>query len=255
MRGTIIMWSGDKGVIAAEGKRFEFDINVWEGTSAPATNATVDLVVTDGRLTSVKPVDESQVAKEKLAQVTGKGGAIASAILSNVGKDVAIAYAAFAFLAFFVGIFVAHALSQPMTLAEILGGDYHRRIDLVANRGSGRGVLVVLVVLATIAVPYFWKHRLAPLAFSVPLVATAYAIWSVHRQLDLAKEMVAAEIAKISGNANPFYQLGTSAEQQQAEALLKQAEDATSLGIGGWLLLAIAGYLAVKGIMRVMARA
>ncbi len=40
----------------------------------------------------------------------------------------------------------------------------------------------MLLATATIAVPYFWKHRLAPLAFAVPLLVTAMAFWPLYKQ-------------------------------------------------------------------------
>ena len=36
MRGTVITWSGDKGVVTAGGQRYDFDINHWQGAVAPA---------------------------------------------------------------------------------------------------------------------------------------------------------------------------------------------------------------------------
>ena len=38
MRGTILLWSGDKGVISAEGQRYDFGINEWKGNTVPAAN-------------------------------------------------------------------------------------------------------------------------------------------------------------------------------------------------------------------------
>ena len=35
MRGTIIMWSGDKGVVTAGSQRYDFDISHWQGRSRP----------------------------------------------------------------------------------------------------------------------------------------------------------------------------------------------------------------------------
>ncbi len=39
MRGTILMWSVDKGVVSAEGPRYDFGINEWKGNTAPAAPA------------------------------------------------------------------------------------------------------------------------------------------------------------------------------------------------------------------------
>ncbi len=80
MRGTILMWSGDKGVVSAEGQRYDFGINEWKGNTAPAANLTVDAVVTNGRLSSVTPVNEADLAKEKMAALTGQGSKVAKAV-------------------------------------------------------------------------------------------------------------------------------------------------------------------------------
>ena len=45
MRGTVILWRGDKGVVTSSGQRYDFDISHWQGNVAPAANMTVDLAI------------------------------------------------------------------------------------------------------------------------------------------------------------------------------------------------------------------
>lgn len=254
MRGTIIMWSSDKGVVTAAGQRYDFDINAWLGSVAPTANMTVEITVDGGRLTGVKPVDEAEPAKEKLAAIGGRGSAIAKAVLGDVGKEVVVAYAAFALLALFAGMFVAHALSQPITLADALSGNFQRQVDLQIRRGSDQGVLLVLLATATVAVPYFWKHRLAPLAFCIPLAISGYGIWTVRNHLALARGMIESELAKLTASENGLLQFGVTPAVKEVQELLQKAEEASQLGLWGWVLLAVTAFLAFKGVARFLSR-
>ena len=238
MRGTVIMWRGDKGVVAAAGRRYDFDINHWNGTVAPAPNMTVDLATADGELTGLTPVNEADLAREKLADMTGEGGRYARAIFADVGKDVAIGYGIFFFVALFVSLVATNGfIDVKVTLADLLSGDMAR-----AALGGGRGVLLVLLATATIAVPYFWKHRLAPLAFAVPLLFTARAFWPIYQQHQQQQEAIRA--------MGEFGQAMTG----MAEQMGGQTSAFEAIGTGAWLLVATVIFLAFKGITRFLAR-
>lgn len=176
MRGTIIMWSGDKGVITAGGQRYDFGINEWQGATAPAANMTVEVMVTNGELTGVTPVNEADLANEKMAALTGQGGKIAKAVFENVGKDVAIAY----------GVFLVAALFQNVISSAGMLGIELKMSNLPSSNmgitGTGQGAFLILLAGATIAVPYFWKHKFAPLAFVVPLLITLKGFWPLYQQ-------------------------------------------------------------------------
>jgi len=240
MRGTIILWSGERGIVTAAGERYDFDINHWQGNVAPASNMTVDVVVADGKLATLTPVNEADLARESLAAMTGKGSTFARAIIADVGKDVAIGYGAFFLIAMFVSLISTNGfMDVKVTLADLLSGDMARA---ALGGGSGKGVLLVLLATATIAVPYFWKHRLAPLAFMVPLLFTAMALWPIYQQHRQQQEAMAA--------MGEFGQaMAQMAEQMDAET---SAFDA--IGIGAWLLVATVIFLAFKGITRFLAR-
>ena len=108
--------------------------------------------------------------------------------------------------------------------------------------GSGKGVLLVLFATATIAVPYFWKHRLAPLAFTVPL--------AVHRHGVLAA-LRAAPAAAGGDGGDGRVRPGDVADGR-ADGRETSAFDV--IGIGAWLLVATVIFLAFKGITRCLAR-
>src|SRR5262245_33697610 len=178
MRGSIIMWNGERGVVAADGRRYEFDIGVWHGNVAPAANMTVEIAADDGKLSGLTPISEAELAKESLAAMTGEGRKYAQAIFADVGQEVAIGYGVFFFLAMFVSLISgAGHMDVRVTLADLLSGDTARALR---GEGGAGGVLLVLLTTATIAVPYLWKHKLAPLAFAVPLLITAKAFWPLY---------------------------------------------------------------------------
>lgn len=241
MRGTIILWSGDKGVVAAGSQRYDFDISHWQGAMAPAANMTVEIATAEGRLTGIAPVNEADLAKEKLAAMTGEGSKYAKAIFANVGQDVAIAYGVFFVIAMFVSLISTGGFADiSITLANLLSGN----IAMAALGGSsGKETFLVLLATATIAVPYFWKHKFAPLAFAVPLLFTIHAFWPLyqqHRQQQQAMEAM-GEFGQAMGQMS-----------QQMGGNMGGPFD--SLGIGAWLLLATVIFLAFRGVMRFLGR-
>jgi tetrahydromethanopterin S-methyltransferase subunit G len=241
MRGTIIMWSGDKGVVTAGSQRYDFDISHWQGNTAPASNMTVEIVTTDGRLTGLAPVSEAELAKEKLAAMTGEGSRYAKAIFENVGRDVAIAYGVFFVIAMFVSLISTGGFVDiKITLADLLSGDMARA---ALPGSSGRGTLLVLLATATVAVPYFWKHKFAPLAFAVPLLFTIMGLWPIYEQHRAQQQAIEAmgEFGQMMGQMSG-----------QMDASMGGPFDA--LGIGAWLLFATVIFLAFRGAMRFLAR-
>ena len=241
MRGTIIMWSGEKGVVTSAGQRYDFDINHWQANVAPAANMTTDLIVADGKLVSLTPVNEADLAKEKLAAMTGEGSRYAKAIFENVGKDVAIGYGIFFIIAIFVSLLSPGGFMDiKITLADLLGGDMAR---VTLGGGNGKGLFLVLLATATIAVPYFWKHKFAPLAFVVPLIFTVLGYWPLHKQHRAEQEALEA-----------MGDLGQMMGQMSQQIDVSIAGPFENLGIGAWLLFATVIFLAFKGLMRFIAR-
>jgi hypothetical protein len=227
MRGTVIQWRDDKGVVTAGGQRYDFDINHWNGPLAPAPNMIVDVAIANWQLSGLTPVNESD---RRYAKV----------IFADVGKDVAIGYGVFLFVALFVSLVATNGfIDVKVTLADLLSGDVARA---ALDGGSGRGVLLVLLATATIAVPYLWKHRLAPIAFAVPLLVTAKALWPLYEQHQQQQEAIAA--------MGDFGQ----AMAGMAEQMGAQTSAFDVIGIGAWLLVATVIFLAFKGISRCLAR-
>ena len=163
------------------------------------------------------------------------------AMIENVGIDVAIGYGLFLFVAVFVSVIsMAGFIDIKVTLADLLGGDMAHAA--VAD-GSWRGIIVVFLATATIAVPHFWKHKLASLAYAVPLLVTAFGFWPLYEQHNAEREAIEAlgELGRMAG--------------QSAEQLVNSAGGPfDNLGIGAWVLIATVLFLAFRGVTRVVGR-
>jgi hypothetical protein len=169
--------------------------------------------------------------------MTIRGSQIAKGVFDNVGKDVAIAYGVFLVTALFLNVISAGGIvGISFKLTHLLS-------EGMGMMGRGRGIFLVLFASATIAVPYFWKHKFAPLAFTVPLIVTLVAFWPLYEQ-DRQRQQAIEAMAD-------FGQLfGQAAEQMGGGGSVFG-----NLGIGAYLVIASALYLAVRGVMKFLSRA
>jgi hypothetical protein len=118
-------------------------------------------------------------------------------------------------------------------LTDLLSGDMARA---ALGGGNGKGLFLVLLATATIAVPYFWKHKVAPLAFIVPLLFTFTGFWPLYKQHRAQQEAIDAmgEFGQMMG--------------QMGEQMGANTGPFDSLGIGAWLLFATVIFLAFQGL-------
>ena len=169
-------------------------------------------------------------------------GSPLKAMIKNVGIDVAIGYGIYLFVAVFVSVISTNGfIDIKLTLADLLGGDMAHAA--VAD-GSVNGVFLVLLATATIAVPHFWKHKLASLAYAVPLLVTACGLWPLYEQHNAEYEAIEAlgELGRMTG--------------QSVEMLVDSTGGPfDNLGIGAWVLIATVLFLAFRGVTRVIGRA
>ena len=172
----------------------------------------------------------------------GEAGKHLKAILETAGIDVAIGYGVFLFVALFVSIVSTTGFFDiKITLADLLGGDM---ASAAIGGSSGKGLFLVLLASATVAVPYFWKHKLASLAHAVPLLVTVWGFWPLYEQHDAEREAIEA-----LGELGPVTR--QSAEQFEASG----GGPFDNLGIGAWILIATVLFLAIRGVARVVRHA
>ena len=146
-----------------------------------------------------------------------------------------IGYGVFAVIGLFVALLTTDGVANvDATLADLLSGDL---AQAALGGSSGRGVFLVLLATATVAVPIVWKHRLAPLAFVVPLLFTLAAFWPLYVQHRRQQEAIRAMGELGQG-------LGELAQQMTAEL----AGPLANLQVASWLLFATVLFLAIKGV-------
>jgi hypothetical protein len=171
-----------------------------------------------------------------MAALTGQGSKVAKAVYTDVGKDVAIAYGVFLIAALFLSVISAGGIiGISFKLTNLLS-------DHMGMMGTGKGVFLVLLASATIAVPYFWKHKFAPLAFLGPLLVTLMAfhpLWEQHREQQKQTEAI--------GDYGQM--MGQMAQQMGAGGM-----GIGDLGFGAWIIIAASAFLAFKGVTRFLGR-
>lgn len=161
----------------------------------------------------------------------------AKAGFDSAGKDVVIAYVVFLVAALFLNFVSAGGLLDvDFQLTSLLS-------EGMGVMGEGRGIFLVLLASATIAVPFFWKNKFAPLAFTVPLIVTIMALWPLYEQHREQRQAMAA-----MGEFGPLFE-EIAGQMDSGSGLFD------SLGPGAWVVIASALYLAVRGVMKFLSRA
>ncbi|HUG03089.1 MAG TPA: hypothetical protein VML92_01505 [Steroidobacteraceae bacterium] len=155
----------------------------------------------------------------------------------SVGKDVAIAYGVFLIAALFLNFVSAGGVFgvNPQLTSLLSGG--------MGVMGEGRGIFLVLLASATIAVPFFWKNKFAPLVFTAPLIVTIIALWTLYEQHRQQQQAMAA-----MSEFGPLF-------EEMAEQMGGGGGLLDTLGPGAWAVIASALYLAVRGVMKFLSRA
>jgi hypothetical protein len=161
----------------------------------------------------------------------------AKAGFDGVGKDIVIAYAVFLIAALFLSFVSAGGLlAVDFQLTSLLS-------EGMGVMGEGRGIFFVMLATATIALPFFWRSRFAPLAFFVPLIVTITALWPLYEQHREQQQAMAA-----MGEFGPLFE-EMAGQMDSGSGLFD------SLGPGAWVVIASALYLAVRGVMKFLSRA
>ena len=161
----------------------------------------------------------------------------AKAGFDGVGKDIVIAYAVFLIAALFLSFVSAGGLFDvDFQLTSLLS-------EGMGAMGEGRGIFLVMLATATIALPFLWPSKFAPLAFIVPLIVTIMALWPLYEQHREQQQAMAA-----MGEFGPLFE-EMAGQMDGGGGLLD------SLGPGAWVVIASALYLAVRGVMKFLSRA
>jgi len=198
-RGTIIkVPDATPGILFANGQQQYFTLErVWKSPVAPAANQTVDLEFDGaGALTAMTVVDQQQLSKEKLNQLSGvaqeRGKEAAKLAQQGIGAlaarmgNVALGAAVLLWVAwfFFPAAGLAGGMTAPVsyTFWGLLGTDFNNQISLM-RAGSDHGLFAIIgliAIVAPFAAPFLhtaWSHYLnaAPLAYLFVALIAIYA--------------------------------------------------------------------------------
>lgn len=252
MRGRIIHYNGNdgRGLIAADNRQLPFEITHWRSDTAPAVNLVVELTLAGDVLESVTRVTDDVLLKEKASQLAGKLGSASGAALQSIkdaappnagasvaggwqllGKPLLIAHGVFTFAALMLPFLSINPLGlggKSFTLAGLSEASE-------AIGTSVGGALWVWLAILSLALPVFWRNRLAWLALLLPLFV------SLKPGIDLA---LAASKATRG--------LNDSFESQLQRQIVEQLLDALQIGFGAWVCVLAALVVAAFGLKRVL---
>lgn len=250
MRGRIIHYSGSdgRGLVAADNRQLPFEIAHWRSDTAPTVNQVVDIGLAGDTVESVTRVADDVLLKEKASQLANRLGSAGGAALQSLkdsapgegtatsgwlqrlGKPLLVAHV----------LFVLSALALPYVKIGSFAGSRSFTLTGLSSVSEQLGASVggsfwTWLGILSIALPLFWKSRWAWLALLLPLVATLKPL------LDIAS--AAREAAR-----GMEAMLGSRAGSQ----VMGQILDMLDTGIGLWLCLLAALFIAAIGVKRVL---
>lgn len=196
MKGRILTWTGEKGIITSEGQRFNFTIDQWLSDVAPKPDMQVKISVINNELVDAQLFSDQEIIHEHVEKFRNSGAKVLTGFSGEVGKSILIAYAAFAVGAFFFntfsgsGLMAALSINLPKTFGPL------RAIDT-----SGSGVLLTLAALGSIALPLFWKVKHSYLGWALPLVVTICGMLNFYSSYKSAKDSISSVSSSFLGNA------------------------------------------------------
>lgn len=231
------------GLLMVEGIQYPFVLEgVWRSEAPPRIGLAVDVEFdTEGKITSIAAVPDSQIAKEQaevaLAAAKQKGGAIAASLVARFGLPNLIAIGLLIIGWFFLS---AVSIESPFgklsfTFWQVLG--FLNSSNMLEAFGQGRGGpsagfygFLAIVSLAGPFVPYFWKDKRAALGGLLPLLFMVMVGLMVRSSINSA-------LGPDTGD------MGGMFRQMREEAM-----KAISVGMGVYLSVLVSLYFAGTGL-------
>jgi hypothetical protein len=269
-RGKIIRdTSAGNGIISINGKQYPFSLEEhWKSDTTPKTEMVVDVELnSDDTISTVQAVTQNdlvkeqlgrvseaaqQMAKEMLAKSSATGLPMAKQVTAAVGIPTLVALSAVFIGWVFMNTFSIHVYgdhhegisfygimklinNSDQLNAQVLGGG--------ASGGAGfYGFLVYLSVLLPL-VPHIIKNRNAWLAYTAPLALMLTTLFTVYWKIK----------SGFSDSAEGMRALGGGRIADIASEMFSAMMKAVSMGMGFYIALAAAGYLAARGIFKFLA--
>jgi hypothetical protein len=242
-RGKILRdTNAGPGLLVVDGQQYPFSLEgTWKSDVPPAVGMPVDVEFdAAGQISSVRFVNESQIAKDHaeamLAAARDKGAAVMSTAVAKFGAPAQVAVALLLIGWFFLSAITIKTPvgSMSYTFWQLLGFLNARNSFEVmmqaGGSGSGAGIYGFLALIAIIGpfVHYFWKDKRAALGGLLPLLFM----------------LIIGLMAHSSFNASLGEVAGVDAGNPMIQQMRDEMSKAISIGFGVYLSVIVCIYFA-----------
>lgn len=268
-RGKIISSQADGGIVSIGGNQSRFLLEQhWRSDAVPRLDMAVDVEFDEaGALRVVRAVPEAELAKEELkrmseqagkaaVQLAGQASAIglpiARKVAAEMGVPTLVACAAVLVGWMFLNILTVHIFGnnyQGFTFYDVLrlvNNVEHLDVSSISNWGNaGAGIYGFLcyAALAAVAAPHLVRTRHAWLGYTAPLLFMAATLLGIYLKLRSSLNESAAQMQALGGS-----RMGEIVNEMSAQMM-----KAVSLGLGFYVALAAAAFLAGRGALKFLA--
>ena len=236
--------AGD-GLVSVENQQYPFTLEKnWKSDLPPKTGSVVDVdFAADGSLSEVRAVAESVLAKEQaevaLAEIKGKGSAVAAAAVAKFGTANLVAIGVLIISWFFISTLSLNmATDVKVTFWQLLkavnSGNPMIGLSAAVQGGGSGGIYSLLAILALVGpfVKFFWADKRAALAGFLPLALMLLVVIVIYVQINFS--------GGSSADGGDFSQLMNGFAQEASKEMMKSI----SLGVGTYLGFAASLYFA-----------
>jgi hypothetical protein len=244
------------GLVIVQGQQHPFTLEgVWRSDTLPRTGVVVDVDIdSSGQVVAMTAVPEAQLAREQaeaaLQIAKERGGRLASGLVDRFGVA-KLAAAGLLVLGwwFLSTVTVDAAMLGKLKISfwQLLGIlNTGNPLEALAGgrRGSSTGLYGLSAVLCLVApfVSHWWKDRRAHLSGLLPLAFMVFVVLMVFSGMRELDQMGQQQSAMLGGAQ--FQGMAAEFQREARNAML----EALSIGLGFWLSLAAAAYLAARAV-------
>ena len=270
-RGRVLRdTASGEGLLSIDGTQYPFRLEgMWRSDLAPKTNMAVDVEFDDGgAIAAIRAVDPTAAAREQASKFAAQAGVAAkqagevarqaaseirakglpalTAYAQVVGVKTLAAMALVLVGWFFLAIASIDFFGDKVSatyydLMRVLNNPQNGIATIARQSRAGAGFYGFLTIAALLAplLPHLVKGRSTWLAYCAPaawmLLAVLVGAWKVSASISEAKRQFGSFGGELGGMASEF---------------MKEAINAMSIGLGFYLSVAAAGYLAYVGLKR-----
>lgn len=258
VRGKILRdTNAGDGVVFVNGEQKTFTLEShWRSDEPPRVGAVVDVTLdAEGQVALLSRVDEAQIIKEQTEKALGvakeRGSKAFGLLLSQVGAPTLVAIVLLAVAWLFmsaINVQIAADFKASVTFYDILkvvnSGRGLEAFQAAQSAGAGIYGFLMFAALLVPLVPHFHSNKFLNLAYCAPLVYILVIVFGVYFN-------IRSQISQARGLASGFGGAqGAAFAEQMLSEMMSMALKAVSFGIGFYVAVAVALYLASIGVKK-----